>query len=282
MTEAIRLIIPTYNRPTYLSRALKYYEDGDVDFPITVADSSTHDQYAQNADCIKSSSLSITHDRYPETINPHYKFAEARKKVAETYALLASDDDFIVPRAIQEARRILDARPDVVLVHGAYMAFRADKASQSFVSYPIYGHATLKSESPLARIEKHISRYFPTHFALMRTTAAHKAYAALVDNNIDPMLWGELLPSFLMPIFGKEIVMDRLWAVRDSNATGKHTWPTLQELQASGRYEAPYRAMKAVFARELAPYTSDPEMFVDRMLTLYPKTDSAAAYLRCY
>ena len=146
--------------------------------------------------------------------------------------------------SVARAAAYLEAHDDYAYAHGSYIGFFVDAAKQ-FRWQPIYGHQSLVSEKPLERMRRHVGNYFPTHFALMRSSYAQKAYGALVDNNIDPLLWGELMPSFLMPLFGKAKVLPLLWAVRDTYSSGRSTWPTLQQFQAQGLYREKYESMRA-------------------------------------
>ena len=107
MLKNVRLVIPTYERADYLSRALAYYSRSPITLPITVADSSGDETFAKNTATIaRYLDMPITHDRYPSELNPHYKFAQARQAIAEKYSVLASDDDFLCARICRTGRRV--------------------------------------------------------------------------------------------------------------------------------------------------------------------------------
>ncbi len=286
MNQRARLIIPTYNRPAMLRRALSYYAESSEKFPLTIADSSEPHFEEEIAKIIGMASreLAIIHDRYPSSLNPHYKFAAAMAKVVEPYVILAADDDFVVPHSIKRGILYLDANPDYAMVHGAYVSFHADRSAHTFRWQPIYGHQTRAEIDAVARMKNHIAHYYPTHFGLSRSAAAKEAYGALHTNKIDPVLWGELIPSFLLPLMGKQRVLPILWSIRDAHSSGRDTWPTLDEFKRQGRYKSEYERMRNAALPYLTKYASlrgnAAERFMDETLAIYiarlgaPKTRS--------
>ncbi len=244
--ENVRLIIPTYNRATYLRRQLAYYASFDVRLPITVADSSDEAVFAENARTIAGMpELAITHERIPSDINAHYKFGLARTHVQEEFSIMCADDDFIFLPSLAPALSFLQSHPEYAQVHGSYIAFHADSERKVFSWQPLYRHRSIENDRPDARLTAHAANYYPTLFSLARTRAVNAAYAAMTEHSVDPILWGELMPSFLLPLFGKAKVLDVLWSIRDGRSSGKDSWPTSDQYRAEGKYDAAYAQMRA-------------------------------------
>lgn len=270
----MRLIIPTRNRAPYLKRILSYYAASDITFPITVADSSTDAEFAENAELIRAhGALEITHERYPADLNPHYKFAQMRQKVAEPFSCVCADDDFIPPASLAAGVAFLKKNADFVLVHGAYAVFHVKQGTSQYSWQPIYRFHDLIAPSPTKRMYAHMTNYYPTIYGLARSKEAAAAYRVLTDNQIDPVLWGELLPSFILPLYGKMRVLDLLWDMRDGYATGRHDWKTLQEFQREGTYQRLYGAMRdaavPVLSDKAGLAPEEAKTFIDKGVAQY-------------
>ena len=69
------IIIPTYNRPNYLERILKYYNIYGKNFDIIIADSSFNKNKQINKDTIsKLSKLNISYiDKYSRALMKYYQ-----------------------------------------------------------------------------------------------------------------------------------------------------------------------------------------------------------------
>jgi hypothetical protein len=98
---------------------------------------------------------------------------------------------------------------------------------------------------------EHLSNYtLPTIYAVHRTELLKMAYKELLNSKVDPMQFGELLPSMLDLICGKKKSLDVLYAARQLNSRVGH-WPSLLEYMKAGKYEEEYIKFKNCLANHL-------------------------------
>ncbi len=80
------VIIPTYNRPRYLARTLRYFSTYGRNYHIIIVDSGAETTQTANKETVASYSLlDITYRSYPDTPEPfggfESKIADALKQI---------------------------------------------------------------------------------------------------------------------------------------------------------------------------------------------------------
>ncbi|MBI4333142.1 MAG: TIGR00180 family glycosyltransferase [Chloroflexi bacterium] len=262
------LIIPTFNRPDYLRRALGYYADHAKDFNIIVADSSSNEIKPANRKTISSiSGLSIQYlDNYSTKINPHHKMADAVEHAEEKYCLFAADDDFVIPNGVRASMGFLEKNPGFAVAHGHYISFHLEEGEngkQVFWWAPVYSHESITSSDSTARFHHHLTNYsHPTIYAVHRTELLKMVYGELLKSGVDPVFFGELLPSMLAIIYSKLKCLDVFYDARDSGSirAGCYVgdsitpgfWPTLRDALEAGVYDEEYAKFRTCLSVHLS------------------------------
>src|SRR3989338_4062781 len=121
MTEdLLTLVIPTYNGPDFLERALRYYAAQQVRCPIVVADSSPSPAADANRRAVDTRRpvLTIRYERYEPEIHVAQKIARALEDVPSPYAALGADDDFSIPASLERGAAFLASHPDYAMARG--------------------------------------------------------------------------------------------------------------------------------------------------------------------
>ncbi|MFA7281146.1 MAG: TIGR00180 family glycosyltransferase, partial [Sterolibacterium sp.] len=144
----ITLIIPTYNRPDLLKRAISYWSA--YGHQLIIVDGSD----VPNEECTKyDTEDGITYFHMPVSIEQRILFAASQ--VATDYVAMIPDDEFYLPSALEEARDILDSMPDVSFVAGATIAFKTiDGRLFSRHHYRTAMKLQIDSNSPLERVKQ--------------------------------------------------------------------------------------------------------------------------------
>ena len=242
---ACAIIIPTYNRPDYLARILAYYNDCGKDFNIIVADSSSNDIKKINKKLISQiRNLDILYvDKYSAEISFYFKFADIVNYVKEKYCVFCADDDFSITDGIKKSVDFLEKNNGFAAAHGKYVKFnlKINKEKKQEISFmPIYPHKSITSDDAKTRLIVHLSNYYPTFYAVHRSHLLKEAYKEALKSKINPLLFGELLPSAITLIYGKIKSLNVLYAARDGNSVGTVKWPGLFDFIEKGEYSKEY------------------------------------------
>lgn len=116
MNNNISIIIPTYERPAYLKRALEYWSIYPID--LIVVDGSS--QPTVEKDLIDSYK-NVQYFNLPISVEKRLMFATERLRTP--YAAIISDDEFLSYSALLAAANILDSESEVSAVLGSTIGF---------------------------------------------------------------------------------------------------------------------------------------------------------------
>lgn len=248
--ELLSLIIPTFNRPHFLGRILRYYQEQQFQYPIILADSSTPDFRNTNQEIIASfgNGLSIHSERYPPDISLWLKMSRIVTTVDTKYVVPCADDDFIVPRVLKDCVRFLEANPDYSLAHGHQVRtfFQSKQGSNS----PYTLHSLIKRQDTIAFEDpKRRLHYFLTHppstfYSVHRRTCFMRSLKLAYENSFGDDLFRELLVCCLNAIQGKSIHFNVFYMVHQIHApmsaeqSKRMTWDKMRGLDDfSQRYK---------------------------------------------
>jgi glycosyltransferase domain-containing protein len=247
--------IPTYNRPGYLKRILKYYDGFRKAFNIVIADSSSDEIKKANAKTINSfKNINIKHlTHYPTTINPYHKFADMVNYSTNEFSVFCADDDFVVPNGVSAAVKYL-ANKDFTCAHGNYISFKIHEKTKEYYWKPIYPYVSITFEDAKERFQFHLEHYYQTLYAVHRTDFLQMIFKEIITSDVDPMQFGELLPDMLTLIYGKMKRLDVFYMARAVESRVAY-WPTLFEYKNKGLYEKEYLKFKNCIAAHLVKNT---------------------------
>lgn len=234
----LSLIIPTYNRPHFLKRLLRYFQQQEFPYRIAVADSSSAPACDANLSIVASlkDDQSIHYEKYPPEINPFLKIAQALSGVDSKYAVICADDDFLVPKAIELCVHFLESNPDYSIAHG-HAARLEHKSIENHGGHHdlrihTYPQCDIGQNDPRVRLQKHLEDYSPTFYSVHRRSDLMRNMQLSYDNSSD-CRFGEVLPSCLSLIQGRAKRLNILYMVRqithDSTTTSmaRPSWPSL-------------------------------------------------------
>lgn len=217
----VTIIIPTFNRPSYLKRVLDYYSGYSVDYNIIVADSSSDENKILNKEIISSfQNLNILYlSHYSDKINPNYKLADALNYVQTEYCVLCADDDFITPEGIKQSVEFLENNPDFVAVHGHYISFYLKtnkKREKQFCWRPIYHQESVISQNPAVRLKFYLTNYLsPIFYGVYRTDSLKMIFGEFLKSKVEHYRFSELLLAMLAIIYGKIKCLDVFYSARE-------------------------------------------------------------------
>jgi glycosyltransferase domain-containing protein len=205
MQPQITLVIPTHERPQYLSRALDY--SSRMAFPVLVADSSR----AAHAGAMPQNAVY----RHMPGVPFLEKVRSIMPLVGTPCMAFCADDDFIVPRAAEACTAFLMANPDYASAQGHYvMALPSAKGVELEAGYPDNFRVRVDSDDPAERLLQLFSPYVQNFYAVHRTST-WQAFYALQTEKIPHYCVLELLAAMLAAILGKHRVLPVFYSVRD-------------------------------------------------------------------
>ncbi len=272
------LIIPTFNRPEFLSRILDYYNNYNVDYNIIIADSSSTANKIRNKKVIALfPKLNISYIKFSSKLPSHIKFGIMVKKARSKYVCFCPDDDFIIPNGIDAAVKFLEKNPDYATAHGTYISFYLYKGFFGIKLWWrfIYPFTTINSSSPLVRLINHLKSYYQVLWAVRRTEVAKKSYKEFLKSKVNPYLFGELLPDMLTLIFGKMKRLNTLYSARQAFSTSYSYWPSLLDSRKTKVYDQEYDKFKKCLTTNLAKFgfsKSESSNIIDLKMKAYLKT----------
>lgn len=279
----VDLFIPTFNRPEFLKRLLNYYSNKKVKYRIIVVDSSSMKNKKLNKKTIsefKSLDLSYV-DEFPSAMISHIKFGRMLKYAKSKYTVFCADDDFLIPRGIDECVQFLEKHPDYAAAHGSYIAFYIYSgllSVQRFIWRYIYSIKEIRSSSPLDRVCFHIENYNQVLWAVRRTEMLKKIYREFLRSKTDPILFGELLPDVLTVAYGKIKRVYTFYSARQAFSTAYSYWPSLQDAIRKGIYESEFLKFKKCLVNNIV--ANQPRLIKKREEVSSRIDDSMVKYLQ--
>ncbi|ABN07597.1 hypothetical protein Mlab_1432 [Methanocorpusculum labreanum Z] len=273
----LSLIIPTYNRPFYLSRCLWYLSQSPYN-EIIVADSSDEKINIKNKKTINTLQnkydVNITYLSYPPEIEPYggdiyRKWADSLKHVNTKYSVFCTDKEFLIPSTLCKCIEYLETHKDCDVAEGNYYYIESPSAGKyrTRAMYPT--KCSLLQTDAVARLNaaktgKNISS---NQMALRRSDFHKKLYKTLTDEKINDIRFGEFSLEFLSIIRSKSIYLDLPFRYRDicnltpsgilqKQESSSLRYPTLDTYISEGIYDYYYARFLNSMSNEIAKNSS--------------------------
>lgn len=196
----LSLIIPTYNRPIWIANLLGYLVNTNVPISLVILDSSESEIAALNAETVNRLGVSARHITYPKNVAFKDKLLDGLRQVHSEFCAFCADDDMVIPDALAESVRFLQAHPDYVGAQGLYFAY-SGSVGKYFVDDILYCHRSLNQATALERIESLFDDYQSNFYGVYRTEIQRKAFEVAVQQ--DNSLFFELMQSSHTAVSGK-------------------------------------------------------------------------------
>jgi len=168
----LTILLPTQNRPSFVRRALKFYEEESLLYKIHLIDSSEENKKAEVKEIVKSSGLNIEFHDYEFGASSFEKFERTLSLVDSEFVLMVADDDFIFPSAMNHCVEFLSANNDYTAASGRSYLFAVDDmdTSATISSIEVYPQLEFVSNSPELRFKAHMKNWTTSAYSVQRTT----------------------------------------------------------------------------------------------------------------
>ncbi len=221
---SLTILIITFNRYPRLRRLLKYISSIRVPYEIHVLDSSSDLPPTGELETLLNHP-GIRYQKFEATLPPIAKVSEGLGRVKTPYVVVWADDDFMVPRSLEEGARFLEGHSDYSIVHGESALFRLESEGPRNEIRWIepYPQRSLTHETASERLRTHLSRSYSVVFYSIHRTENLKKNMDLCRNLEFSYGWGELLSGSLSVVQGKTKKLNQLYMLREVHS-GMDTW----------------------------------------------------------
>lgn len=205
----VTIVIILHNRHQNIRQLVEYYRD--IKASIILADSSA---LKHPSDSIPTSWNHI----YTPGINYTQKIELILQQVSSRYVILCADDDFIIPRAIEECISFLNNNPEYASVQGRCVCYKKSEviAGAQINFYPLYPRLEYSYEAAdgLERLDDLLADYKSYLYAVHRTSLLKDAYTG-ASASIGNLYLNEYNASILPIVTGKYKELPFLYQVRE-------------------------------------------------------------------
>jgi len=255
----LTVIIPTRNRPVFLSRLMKYYRGQEPKHRMIIADSSDAEPYEESRQSLApfEGEYPVDHLQFPAEIPFESKLQQAYARVETPFVVTGSDDDFHIPMALQSAATFLKDHDDYNVVHGDAALFALKSAG---VSGPVngvdrYDQRSIEGASGASRLLDNLGHYCTNWYSVQRTQNLQESYAKVAASGWDTR-FTELAASCLSIIKGKAKKLDGLFMVRQSHtemtSVGENSVADMFDWVAGPDWPRQYEKIRDCLALELS------------------------------
>lgn len=213
LLSKLTLVIPTYNRPSYALRCMRYWSGQSL--TVHVMDGSP---------------LPISFDRLDGLAgNIHYHHLpvsfierlEAALGLVDTeYVTIGGDDEFFLPSGLAACISELDSQPALVSCMGRCLRFaHAGKRVIGNADYLSMEDYSILQSDPVDRMVAHMSSYTcSTIYSVVRAPVWHRAFLTFVKKEFPVYAIGELQVELAICYQGKSRVLPVLMWMRSGEA----------------------------------------------------------------
>lgn len=233
----LTILIPTYNRPEWLKRSIHYLLQYSMNYQVHILDGGNESSKNLNSSFIKElNNPAITITGYNSDLNLGLRLLEGLKKVTTSYVLIWPDDDFLVPRHLDEIMNFMDRNPDYSAGIGKVLCLvRANKLKAILPksSYFLIDHLRHSPSMVDPAILRRIISYnlitrqggLPLYYSLRRTSQLRASFEHMRQETRYSIM--ELMMNTLCLIDGKVKSFDFFFGFR--NYSSKATDCLLRE-----------------------------------------------------
>jgi glycosyltransferase domain-containing protein len=167
MKNKLSIVLPTQNRPFYLSRALKFYSEESLPYEIHIVDSSEADKKKDVLKIVKGSPLNTIFHDYEYGVSANIKFENTLQAIESEYILMIADDDFVMPMAIFECVEFLSNNKDYSVAHGR--SYRFSIGNNKRIKVKNYKQDKLDMDCPERRLIAHLNDWSTSAYSVQKT-----------------------------------------------------------------------------------------------------------------
>ena len=222
MPAKLSVVIPTYNRPQLLPRALRFLK-AEHNVPIVVADGSPPDAAATNAAICKGMGGDISYFHVPSPAGPVaqvnsavQRLCTALSMVGTPYVVFCADDDLLMVESALGCVDFLEKNADYVGCQGLAVGFRVESRLLK-VEHVEYQDLSIDGSDVSARLMQLFSHYESPFYCVVRTPVQSRVLEKAIGSISGAFF--ELFHSTALVMAGKIKRVGGLHYLRDVTET---------------------------------------------------------------
>lgn len=213
-------LVPTHNRPHFLRRLWRFYQQFPLACSFMVVDSSHPAAAEENLAEINKArgSLEITYRHIDAGF--HAKCSQALQQIDTPYVVFCADDDYLLPSALEHCVEFLDRHAGYSVAQGIMtIVNRPGKSPYATAGY------SLEDDNPIARCRKMFRFGFTTFYGIYRTATLRENFQ-ITTESLDCQsshFFPEIMLLQLSVIRGRVKVLPEIYYLHeehDSNCAG--------------------------------------------------------------
>ena len=229
----LTILLALKDRVPYTLRWFDYAVRQKFACRILVADGGSDRSVAMAAGAQRERGLDVEYVRYPfdATYSDYFgKIADALGRVTTPYVVMADNDDFFVPDALEKAQQFLNANRDYVACGGQASAFWVASANGGQHDGALYGErvawkvdAPMPSDAGDTALERVLDQSrgsSDVFYAVHRTALLRRHFEMVRQLNPVDLFLMEQLVAFLTAISGKCRQLELLYLARQQDSPG--------------------------------------------------------------
>ena len=213
----LTIIITTKNRPEYVNRQLKYYNEQKYSGKILIGDASDEEHALFNKKYVESYN-SILNIEYlsQKNFSVQKSIYELSMIVDTEFCVSVADGGFLICKNLSKCTEFLEKNNEYVAAHGKALLFSLKNDgpySKEIEGVSYYSLTVSEANSSIDRWCEFMREYTVPMYCVVRSDIYRSMWEGL-DKIKNPSLAGEFVPSSIMVISGKIMELDFLYLVR--------------------------------------------------------------------
>lgn len=208
MSDRVTFVIPTFERPRLLTRALRWYTERG--YHVIVADGGS----APHATAGSMPGVTYLHQPGSES---HVRIRNLVIATSTPYVVFCADDDLLIHEAVEDALDVLDADEGCASVQGRYVTFTEDVGRLAVKpAYLLSTEQDVSGPDVASRVVAMFDPYHQWSYAVHRRDTLERVYDDLVPRSglVNANLI-ELLVALVTAANGEARILPRFYAARE-------------------------------------------------------------------
>ncbi|MEO3384920.1 glycosyltransferase family 2 protein [Mesorhizobium sp. CAU 1741] len=175
----LSICIPTFNRATFLAKALSYFTEVykiSLTYEIVISDNASSDNTREVVENYIGRGLPIRYFRREENLGYEPNLASAFRHARGEYNIYLADDDILVMDGFIEAIRYMDQNPDVVACYAPWYLYNERLNVDKGTFYQVDKNVKFKHRDFMSVFNFLINKHAFPEVGIYRATALRSAW----------------------------------------------------------------------------------------------------------
>lgn len=179
MVAALKIVIPTADRPQSLRGVLDYYARFYPESDIVVADGSGRSVQEQNQQTVVDARIAVDYRAFEPDVPVFERLLRVVRDLDAEFLVMGADDNYPILETLERARKRLVDRPDAECAGGHVVHLEVHGGGQATAQLDPVRH--IVADNPAQRMRVFSALPFPTAYGVARRAAVQARLEFLRD-----------------------------------------------------------------------------------------------------